>query len=91
MSYQSAKKARLIARKTTLETQITTLETTQSSLLASEVEEYRYDSGEGSQKVTRRKLKEISDQLDKLYATLESVCRQLANIGIVNIRLRRRT
>ena len=90
MTYQSARKTRLLARKTTLEAQIATLETTQSSLLETEVEKYRYDSGEGSQQVTRRKLKEISNQLDNLYATLDKVCRDLAGLGLVSIRLRRK-
>lgn len=90
MSYQSAKKARLLARKATLEIQISTLNTTLDSLLSTGVEEYRFDDGEGSQRVQRRKLSEIQKQLDSLESRLESVCRELAGLGLVNIRLRRK-
>lgn len=90
MSYQSAKKARLLAKKTKLESQISTLETTLDGLLATEVEEYRFDDGEGSQRVKRRKFEEVQKQLDNLEARLEAVCRELAGLGLVNIRLRRK-
>lgn len=90
MSYQSVKKARLLAKKSKLESQITTLEETLDSLLATEVESYKYDSGEGSQQVKRRKLSEIQDQLDRLESRLDAICRRLAGLGLTSIRLNRK-
>jgi hypothetical protein len=90
MSYQSAKKARLLAKKTKLETQIATLETTLDGLLETEVEEYRFDDGEGSQRVKRRSFEEVQKQLNSLEAQLDRVCRQLSGLGLTNIRLRRK-
>jgi uncharacterized coiled-coil protein SlyX len=90
MSYQSARKSRLQARKTSLESQIATLENTLDGLLSSEVEEYRFDDGEGAQRVKRRKFKEVQDQLDSLESRLDAVCRELAGLGLVVSRLRRK-
>jgi hypothetical protein len=57
---------------------------------ASGVQSYAFDSGEGSQRTTRRSLKDIQDSLDRLYARENHLINALYNMGIVSIKLRRK-
>ena len=90
MSYQSEKRARLIARKATLEAQLTIAEATLTALLGTENKEYQFDDGEGSQRVKRRQMKEVRDTIENLEASLDSLCQKLAGRGLVATRLRRK-
>lgn len=60
-----------------------------SAVTNSEVEEYRFDSGDGSQKAIRRKPAEIREERDALSAQKDRLERRLSNSGSVNFQLRR--
>jgi hypothetical protein len=55
-----------------------------------EVEEYRFDSGEGSQRTKRRSPQEISDLCDDLSAKRDRLARKLAGTSNVTLNWRRR-
>lgn len=90
MSYQSDKRTRLLARKATLEAQITAAEATLTALLGTENKEWQFDDGEGSQRVKRRQIKELRDAIENLEASLDSLCQKLAGRGLMAARLRRK-
>jgi len=50
-----------------------------------------FDSGEGSQRTTRRKIQDIQDMIDRLEATESHLINELSNMGLVNVRLRRKS
>jgi len=89
-SYQLNRRTALLAEKTQLETDIALLQTAYSSAVTnSEVESYKFDSGEGSQQTKRRSLAEIRKELRYLKAQLNHVLNELAGIGVMNVQLRR--
>jgi len=45
-------------------------------------ESYSFNSGEGSQSATRRKLKELKSQIDELTAEIELIDRRLNGRGV---------
>jgi len=57
---------------------------------STEIEEYRFDSGEGSQRAKYRNLNEIKTNIDGLESEIEALYRRLAGKGVVNITLRRK-
>lgn len=86
----STKKARLEARLVIIRTQISEAETALSSALSNGViESYTFDSGEGRQQTKNRNLKQLTDILDHLYATEDSILKRLSGTGLVNINIRR--
>ena len=54
-----------------------------------EIEEYRFDSGDGSQKAIRRKPSEIREEMSAIQAKRDRLVRKLSGSGSVNMRLRR--
>ncbi|MCK5127566.1 MAG: hypothetical protein KAR42_15020 [candidate division Zixibacteria bacterium] len=60
------------------------------SAAATEIEEYRFDSGEGNQRVTYRNLNEIKTNIDALESEIDSLYRRLAGKGVINMNLRRK-
>ena len=90
MSYISNRRARLQAQLARIQAALANLYDTLAELSASGVESYTFDSGEGSQKTTRRKLASIQDQIDRLEAAEDHIVSELYNVGVVNIRLRRK-
>jgi hypothetical protein len=90
MGYISARKTRLQTQLTTIQTQIENLNTVLSEMSATGAQSYAFDSGEGSQRTTRRTLKEIMDMLDRLQATESHLINELYNMGIVSVKLRRK-
>ena len=54
-----------------------------------EIEEYRFDSGDGSQKAIRRKPSEIREEMSAIQAKKDRLARKLSGSGSVNMRLRR--
>jgi conjugal transfer/entry exclusion protein len=84
-------------RKSILQSRLSRIQATLSKLydLSSEqsltaVESYGFDSGEGSQRTTRRKLAEINDQIERLEAEQDHYINELNNMGIMSIQLRRK-
>ncbi len=55
----------------------------------SEIESYKFDAGEGSQQVKRRKIAELANQIDRLEAQINGLERKLAGGGLINVNLRR--
>ena len=55
----------------------------------SEIQEYRFDAGDGSQKTIRRKPSEIREEMDAIKAKRSRLVRQLSGSGSVNMQLRR--
>lgn len=54
------------------------------------VKEYRFDSGEGSQRAEYRDLKDISAEITRLEKEIDALIRKLSGVGIVNMNLRRK-
>lgn len=91
MGYITNRKARIQNRLTTIQTQIDTLESVLTEMATSGAQSYAFDSGEGSQRTTRRSLEEIQNSLDRLYATENHLINELYNMGIVSIKVRRKS
>ncbi len=54
------------------------------------VKEYRFDSGEGSQRTEYRDLKDISTEIVRLEKEIDALIRKISGIGVVNMNLRRK-
>jgi hypothetical protein len=61
-----------------------------SALTNSEIVEYRFDSGEGSQRTERRSPKQIREEIEALQSTKGRLERKLNGTSNVNMNLRRR-
>jgi hypothetical protein len=90
MGYVSARKTRLQTRLVKVQAQIPALEDAVAEAMASGNLSYVFDSGEGSQRTTRRSLKDMQDSLNQLYATEDHIINELYGMGLVSIRLRRK-
>ena len=77
---------RLAKNRITLEKAETALNNT----LDAEVESYKFDSGEGSQSVKRRKLSDLQDLVERLRALIQRDESLLIGAGITTINLRRK-
>lgn len=55
-----------------------------------EIESYKFDSGEGNQTTKYRKIEELQNLINSLEKQIESLQRRLSGTGIVNINLRRK-
>ncbi len=85
----SARIARIEARITAKEAALALADTAYQAALV-EVEEYRFDSGEGSQKVRNRQLAEFQKNINILEREIEHLYRKLQGFGITTVSLRRR-
>lgn len=90
MSYMSIRLSRLKAQLTAVQNALNNLYAQQLELSTSNVESYAFDSGEGSQRTTRRKLSEIQDQIDRLEAKEMHLINEIYNMGLVRIQTRRK-
>ena len=61
-----------------------------AALSNSEIETYRFDSGDGSQRADRRSPKQIREEIESLQATRNRLQRKLDGTSNVNMSLRRR-
>ncbi|MHA1286842.1 MAG: hypothetical protein ACTSPB_05500 [Candidatus Thorarchaeota archaeon] len=86
----TTRRARLIARLEIKIAQLAAANETYLALIAQPIENYKFDSGEGRQEATRRKLEALKDQIDSLEAEIDSIYNKLEGAGIVNLNLRRR-
>jgi len=89
--FSTSKRARIVARINTTTTQIEELETVYlEAIKNAEVEEYKFNSGEGSQQTKRRSPKQIREEIEALESSLDRLYAQLSGAGLVNMNLRRR-
>jgi hypothetical protein len=91
MSYQSIRYMRLKSQLATVQASLTALYNTLSEQSASGVVSYKFESGEGGQSTTRRGLDEILKSIRELEATEAHIINELYNVGIVAMRLRRKS
>jgi len=90
MSYLSTtERARIQALIDTKTAQLAIANATYEKLLAQDIEEYRFDSNEGSQRARRVKINDLKTQIDSLEAEIERLNRRLKSGGLVNVVLRR--
>ena len=90
MGYIDARKSRLRAQLAKVQAALASLYDQLTEQSASSVQSYQFDSGDGSQRTTRRKLSEIQDQIERLEATEEHLINELYNMGLTSIQLRRK-
>lgn len=87
--WNAAERARIRALIATKEAQLNLLNATYNETATKEIHSYRFDSGEGSQQATRRKLNEISGEITKLEAEIRRLYRRLECGGLKKFVLRR--
>jgi hypothetical protein len=90
MGYIDLRKARLKFQLAQVQAALTSLYTQLGEQAVSSVQSYQFDSGDGSQRTTRRKLSEIQDQIERLEATEEHLINELYNMGLTSIQVRRK-
>jgi len=90
MGYIEIRKSRLKEQLLKVQTALASLYDQLTEQSASSVQSYQFDSGDGSQRTTRRKLSEIQDQIERLEATEEHLINELYNMGLTSIQLRRK-
>lgn len=84
------KRAELEAKKTKLEALYDKAYASYEAALESSAQSYRFDSGEGSQSVTKRSLKELTDTMEHLEAQIDHIDRRLNGKLVVNLDMRRK-
>ena len=81
--------ASIQAKITTLQTRLLVAESAYDAALT-EIEEYRFDSGIGSQRLKYRQLGELQKAIDAIEARINSLTRRLSGKGISSLNLRRK-
>jgi Mg2+ and Co2+ transporter CorA len=89
MGYESERVIRLRRQLTAVQAALTNLYNNLTELSTGTADSYQFDSGDGSQRTTRRKLGDIQDQIDRLEAKESHLINELYNMGILSVRLRR--
>ena len=90
MGYIETRKSHLKEQLLKVQTALASLYDQLAEQSASSVQSYQFDSGDGSQRTTRRKLSEIQDQIERLEATEEHLINELYNMGLTSIQVRRK-
>lgn len=90
MGYVIDRKARLRAQLAKVQAALDALYNSFMELAGTTVESYTFDSGEGIQKTKRRDLTTILDNISRLEATENHLINEIAGMGLVSIRLRRK-
>ena len=90
MGYIDGRKSRLRAQLAKVQAALASLYDQLTEQSNTSVQSYQFDSGDGSQRTTRRKLSEIQDQIERLEATEEHLINELYNMGLTSIQLRRK-
>ena len=90
MGYINTRKARIIAKIKQIRAMIDALDATYLALSASLIDSYKFDSGEGSQQTSRKKLNEVRMEIDALEAKEQHYINELYGMGIINMNLRRK-
>jgi len=90
MSICTGKLARLKARLLVKNAQLEKAYESYDKLLSNEVEEYKFNSNEGSQSAVRRKLDELTKVISTLESNIESLENRICGKGIMYINTRRK-
>jgi hypothetical protein len=90
MSYQRIRTQRLQNQLAQIQATLTRLYATYGGSTQTGVDNYSIDSGEGAQRVSRRKLKEIRDEIEFWESREMSVINDLYNLGLTSIQVRRK-
>jgi virulence-associated protein VapD len=90
MSLCTNRRAYLEARLARKIAQLEKAYTAYDELIENNVEQYRFNSNEGSQWAERRKLEQLTKIISTLESEIESLQNRLCGLGIVNINLRRK-
>jgi hypothetical protein len=90
LTLSSSRRARIQARITALDAQITAMETAMENAVAKDVEEYTFNSGDGSQRAVNRDLDQMQKTLDNLYRIREHQHNILKGRGIMRATINRR-
>lgn len=90
LTLSTARRARINARITALTSQITAAETAMETAVAKDIEEYTFNSGDGSQRAVNRDLDKMQKNIDNLYRTREHLYNKLRGRGIIRMSIRRR-
>ena len=91
MSCNSAKYTRLLARLRQKEASLELAYEMYDKLVAEDILEYRFESGEGAQRVERRKLLNIMQNIQVLEAEIDHLYGRLCGTGIVKMNMRRKS
>ncbi len=87
----ASKKAMLLEQLTRVNTQIEKAnDTLDRAIEAMDVEEYSFNSNEGTQKTKQADITKIEKLLETLYSRRDRILRQLQGRGLVNMNLRRK-
>ena len=90
MGYIDARKSRLSAQLVKVQAALVSLYDHLAEQSASSVQSYEFDSGDGRQRTTRRKLSDIQEQIEKLEATEDWLTRELYGMGLISTVVRRK-
>lgn len=90
MGYIDARKSRLSAQLVKVQAALVSLYDQLAEQSASSVQSYEFDSGDGRQRTTRRKLSDIQEQIEKLEATEDWLTRELYGMGLISTMVRRK-
>lgn len=90
MGYIDARKSRLSAQLVKVQAALVSLYDQLAEQSASSVQSYEFDSGDGRQRTTRRKLSDIQEQIEKLEATEDWLTRELYGMGLISTVVRRK-
>lgn len=85
----SAKVAALKARLTTKETQLVAANLLLETLLGDPNQSYRFDSGEGSQMASSKKISEAQNAISILESEINRILNKLSGRGLTNMTMRR--
>jgi hypothetical protein len=91
MSYVLNRRARLVSRLKQVRARIAALDDLYIEAATNNVESYAFDSGEGSQRTTRRSIEKIRAEIEALEATEDHIINELYGMGIVSVKLRRKS
>ena len=86
----SSERTRIRALIVEKEDQLAVANATYLKALQSDAEQYKLDTGEGSQMTKKRKLSEIKEAIDSLQQEIENLYRRLRCGGLVKMNLRRK-
>jgi hypothetical protein len=90
MSICTSRKAQLQARLVKKQAQLDAANDAYDALIANNVEDYKFDSNEGSQRAKRRRLEELTKLISTLESEIEALQNRLCGIGVITMNVRRK-